>query len=239
MARLLVSVRSAPEAAVAVRAGADIIDVKEPDLGSLGRASTQVWREVRRACPASVPVSVALGELNDWLGNTPPAVPSDSWSGLAFRKLGLAHAPRDWPLRWARLRALTSLSAGPPWVAVAYADWQSARSPSPDAVLEVARETRGFAGVLVDTFSKSGPFHPDDRWAAWADAVRRAGLFLALAGSLDLPAIRTLDRLRPDIVAVRGAACQGGRRGAAIDPDRVAELARCVANLPEKQISHR
>ena len=39
--RLLVSVRNAEEALMAVRGGADIIDVKEPSKGSLGRASVE------------------------------------------------------------------------------------------------------------------------------------------------------------------------------------------------------
>ncbi|MFM7835691.1 MAG: (5-formylfuran-3-yl)methyl phosphate synthase, partial [Planctomycetaceae bacterium] len=37
--RLLVSVRSADEAVVAATGGADIIDIKEPRHGSLGRPS--------------------------------------------------------------------------------------------------------------------------------------------------------------------------------------------------------
>ena len=36
--RLLVSVRSAAEAEIALHGGADLIDVKEPTRGSLGRA---------------------------------------------------------------------------------------------------------------------------------------------------------------------------------------------------------
>ena len=39
MAELLVSVRSADEAKAALAGSADIIDIKEPDHGSLGRAS--------------------------------------------------------------------------------------------------------------------------------------------------------------------------------------------------------
>ena len=52
---------------------------------------------------------------------------------------------------------------------------------------------------------------------------------LAVAGGLDLETIAALDRVAPDIVAVRGAACFDGDRRAAIDPVRVAELARAVA----------
>ncbi len=42
MTRLLVSVRSAAEAEIALSAGADLIDVKEPSRGSLGAADPAV-----------------------------------------------------------------------------------------------------------------------------------------------------------------------------------------------------
>jgi hypothetical protein len=217
---------------LAARAGAAILDVKEPDLGSLGRAPCRVWREVRQTCSASVPVSVALGELTEWLG-AEPMIPRDVWSGISFRKLGLAGVPPDWEARWAEVRARPALAGGPPWIAVAYADWATAGAPHPDAVLEAARAAPEIAGVLVDTSSKTKPFRLDDAWTAWADRVHQAGLLLAMAGSLDLATIRRLDRLAPDIVAVRRAACVDGCREATIDPARVAALARCVAELPQ------
>src|SRR5205807_1071510 len=66
LARLLVSVRSPDEALAAIKGGADIIDVKEPAHGPLGRADAAVWRAVREAVPPSIPVSVALGEWDEW-----------------------------------------------------------------------------------------------------------------------------------------------------------------------------
>src|SRR3954454_6660925 len=88
MTGLLVSVRSADEARAAVAGGATIVDVKEPDRGPLGCAGAATWRAVRRVVPATVPVSVALGELGDW---EEQAIPSTAdWAGLAYRKVGLA-----------------------------------------------------------------------------------------------------------------------------------------------------
>ena len=69
VAQLLVSVRSADEARSALAGGASIIDVKEPDHGSLGPAPWSVWREVYTAVSTAAPISVALGELPDWLGH--------------------------------------------------------------------------------------------------------------------------------------------------------------------------
>jgi uncharacterized protein (UPF0264 family) len=60
--RLLVSVRSAAEVAAAVAGGADIVDAKEPALGSLGAVSGRVLREIAHSLPAGVPLSIAMGD---------------------------------------------------------------------------------------------------------------------------------------------------------------------------------
>ena len=63
MTGLLISVRSAREAEIALCGGADLIDVKEPARGSLGRAKGSVIRDVVLRIAGQVPVSAALGEL--------------------------------------------------------------------------------------------------------------------------------------------------------------------------------
>ena len=222
MAGLLVSVRSAEEATAAVEGGATVIDVKEPNRGPLGMASPKVRRLIREAVPATVPVSVALGELADWSGE------SGSFDGIAFRKIGLATAGRDWRARWSEIRRLASGQAR--WVAVAYADWELARSPRPEEVLEAAAEAQDCSGVLVDTWDKTrpSPLEPSPFWLEWVDMARRSGRFVALAGGLDLHDVMRLAPLQPDLFAVRGAACEGADRRGRVVAERVAELARAT-----------
>lgn len=226
MASLLVSVRSAAEARAAVAGGAGFIDVKEPARGPLGRADYRVWSEVLAAVPPGTPVSVALGELGEWGDETPDPA---RFQGFAFRKLGLAGAGPDWADSWARLRALWG--DGPSWVAVVYADWQDAGAPEPDRVVDAALACDDCAGVLVDTWDKSRPSPVDLSWARRFDRARRGGRLTALAGGLDVPAIARLAPLGADVIAVRGAACAGGDRGAEVSPARVADLARAAAGV--------
>src|SRR3712207_4897772 len=61
--QLLVSVRSAEEAEAALAGGADLIDVKEPRGGSLGRAEDWVLAGVLRRVSGRRPVSAAMGGL--------------------------------------------------------------------------------------------------------------------------------------------------------------------------------
>src|SRR5262249_14206859 len=104
VAKLLVSVRSEAEARAALAGGAAIIDVKEPSLGSLGMASRIIWRRVRRVVPRSTIVSVALGELTDWTASDRIAVPGRSWTGIGYRKVGLAGVGPTWREDWRALR---------------------------------------------------------------------------------------------------------------------------------------
>jgi (5-formylfuran-3-yl)methyl phosphate synthase len=219
---LLVSVRSAEEALEAVRGGASVIDVKEPDRGPLGRATPATWRAVKAVVPPSIPVSVALGELADWT-----AGPVD-YEGISFRKLGLADAGIDWRARWAEVRRLEPGQTR--WVAVAYADWRLAGSPDPFAVLEAAIGADDCSGILIDTWDKTKPtpLAPTVEWGDWVAQARQGGRFVALAGGLDRAEIARLSPLRPDLFAVRGAACQNRDRSGLVRADQVAGLVRAI-----------
>ena len=63
MMKLLVSVRDVGEAQIAIDAGVDLIDLKEPRDGSLGSTSPAVWEAVASLLPDGLPMSIALGEL--------------------------------------------------------------------------------------------------------------------------------------------------------------------------------
>jgi uncharacterized protein (UPF0264 family) len=223
---LLVSVRSAQEAAIALEGGADLIDVKEPLRGSLGAAEPQVWAEVLKVVDGGVPVSAALGELS--VGFHPQVL--ERAAGLDYAKLGLSHCQSvgDWPARW--LEAMSDLPPGVRPVAVAYADWRTAGSPPAEEILPIAARI-GAPYLLVDTFSKSGGGLLDHLSLAEVEALGRSakehGMRLVLAGSLDESAMRRLAPLAAAYFAVRGAACEG-ERTQAIALSRVKRLATIV-----------
>ena len=232
--QLLVSVRNAAEVEAAVAGGADLIDVKEPEAGPLGPADCGVLMEVIAEVAGRRPVSAALGELLDSFWKKPPAVPH-----LAYAKWGLAgfqqHAPLLW--RWQLTHAaqqLAELNPGCRAVAVAYADWQLAAVAGAEEVCAFAVEHRTGA-FLIDTWGKDGSTLLD--WlspreiAGFAECCRVAGVPIALAGSLGLAEIRILAPVAPDWFAVRGAVCQGRRRGSTLDEGKVRGLVDLLAEL--------
>lgn len=229
MTGLLVSVRSAAEARSALAGGASVIDVKEPDRGALGAADVETWRAVLEVVAGRVPVSAALGELfGDGCGPASVHRLATQTAGLAFAKIGLAGAARhhDWQDRWRG--SLDCLPISVATVAVAYADWDRAQAPKPEAVIDVGSRL-GCRIVLLDTFHKEGGHLLDHLpLAEVADLSRRTrahGMSLVLAGSLTRALIPQVLPLAPEFVAVRGAACRENRRGV-VD----AELVRALAN---------
>lgn len=207
---LLVSVRSADEARIALEGGAEVIDVKEPTRGSLGAADAAVVDAVVAAVGGRAPVSVAGGELlarEAWHGDS---------IGVTYAKVGLAGCGvvADWRGRWRAANARLPAHIAP--VAVAYADWRRAVAPPPDDVLAEAIRL-GCPAVLVDTWDKSagGLF---DHWSpgdvAWfCRQTRTCGLAIVLAGSLRIASLDAAVRCAPNLIAVRGAACDGDRNG--------------------------
>ena len=217
--RLLVSVRSAIEASAASAGGADLIDAKDPLAGSLGAVSLDVLREIRAAVDAARPISAALGDATSEAAIERSAF-AFAAAGAAFIKVGFAQVGNKRHATSLISAAVHGAHAGNDGacevVAVAYADADRALSVDPAALVRVAARS-GAAGLLLDTWDKTGPglrsLVTPDELAAFVAEVHRSRLFAALAGKLsadDLPFVR---QAGADIAGVRGAACDGGRAG--------------------------
>ena len=216
MTELLISVRSVGEARIAIAAGCDWVDIKEPARGPLGRAEAATWQAIADECDlAQAPpkLTVALGETIDEVRSSdlPPTV--------ALAKLGPSAlpAPTDAASYAEAVRRVRARFGRCDWATVAYADAASMTTAAAwRVVIDTAAEL-GDAVVLVDTFDKQGP-RLLDRWTL--DDVRRhvelvhaAGLKAAIAGRLRVEELGPLAACGVDVVGVRSAACGGDRMG--------------------------
>ena len=206
MTGLLASVRSAAEAALAVTAGADIVDAKEPSAGALGRVDPAILRAIVRAVAGRCPVSATIGDLDLSPDRVSEAVESASADGADIVKIGVF--PGALEATWAALCPLTR--RGLRIVAVMFADC------APDLVKLSARSAEAkFFGVMLDTADKaSGPLmaHLDRQaLAAFVDRARDLGLRSGLAGSLSIGDISALAPLGSDYLGFRSALTIAGR----------------------------
>lgn len=218
--------------------GCDVLDIKEPDRGSLGMAAVESINEIIEVVASSdfpIPISAALGETADWFNSEAvPAIPV----GLQYVKLGTAGLNHlaDWQAAWMSVRnRFAQKSAGScRWIAVAYADWERADGPAPDAVLSAAAET-GCAGVLLDTYHKDSRTVFDelqpDRLLRLIGEIRERGIIAAIAGSLTIADVPRAVALEPDVIAVRTAACADGERSGSICEKAVRRLRESVTRF--------
>ena len=218
---LLVSVVSAEEAEVALAAGVDLIDVKDPSRGPLGMAHHETVAAVLAVVDGKVPVSAALGEWG------PNALTDAGWHlelPLKFVKWGLSKFPT--PLGSGE-ELLESRRRVPPTtevVLVAYADWEAAKSPPPAELVKLARRVR-YKAFLFDTFQKNGKTLLDHLSVAelteFVESLKRAGIAVAVGGSLKLEQVKALKEVGADWLAVRGGVCAGNLREGTLDAVRL------------------
>ncbi len=208
---LLVSVRNAEEANSAIEGGADIIDVKEPSRGPLGAADLETLQEIAIAVARRKPLSAALGELREAAFN-PPTVSLKEYGWLKFGASQFEN-PTDLRTRW--VRAGKWIGGYSQLVVAAYADYQVAKTISPRQIALELRST--FSIFLLDTFSKSSQSLFDFKSPAvllkLRDEVHAGGAKFAVAGSLKIEHAKMIALFRPDIVGIRGAACDTNRMG--------------------------
>jgi len=231
--RLLVSVRSPEEAVDGVAGGAHIIDAKEPSRGSLGPVDRETAAAIASLVPPHLGLSIALGdpETTAAAARIAAALAPAPRAGGGFVKLGFAGVPTP-DLVEGLLAAVIALVPGDIGVvAVAYADHSLALAATPSDVTRAAASA-GARGVLLDTWAKEGPTLLERLSSAqlrdWVDAGRQAGLLTAVAGGLEARTFPSAMAAGPDILGVRGAACDRGR-GGQVSRARVAGLRSVIA----------
>lgn len=223
MTGMLASVMSVAEATLAVEAGADIIDLKDPSRGALGALDARIAADVVETVGSFAATSATIG---DFPAMEPQAVQAAAEAtarlGVRYVKIGFWGSPRD----IACAQALAPLAARARLVAVLFADLPQA----PDLLDRLA--AAGFTGVMYDTADKrAAPLRRLKTETELALFVRRShglGLLCGLAGKLRLADIPALLALRPDYLGFRGALCAAGDRAGHLDAGALSAVRAAV-----------
>lgn len=220
MMRLLASVTSVDEAAMALEGCADIIDLKNPQEGALGALPLQTIQNIVDFVGGRSPVSATIGDLPMQPSIVVDRVRKTADSGVDIVKIGLfGHAGHS--------ECIDALAAyaqnGIRIVAVLFADDQ------PDFNVLPRLAQAGFYGVMLDTVDKkAGRLTDCLSQAALRNFLlsgRKLGLVTGLAGSLRIDDVQVLAPLAPDYLGFRGGLCLYGDRNAAFDRMRLKRIA--------------
>lgn len=219
---LLASVATLDEMRVALAAGVDILDLKNPAEGALGAWAPQalveavaLWRAA--GAPGSLSATVGDHPLEPDVLRT--AAARTAAAGVPLVKIGFALA--DGAALPGVLEALRPLARETRLIAVLFAD------QAPDLAAVPLFATAGFHGVMLDTADKAAggllAHLPAETLARFVAAARAEGLLTGLAGSLKMADIAPLAALWPHYLGFRGALCAEGRTSA-LDPHRLAAV---------------
>src|ERR1700747_3705040 len=176
------SLTGVEEAELAVRHGADIIDLKSADsaFGAVAPSAIRAtvdWMARRR------PVSAVAGELEMEPDAIAGAVTAIADAGADYIKVALYPDRR----REACVRALVPLARRTSLIGVMFADHGA------DESFVALMAESGFAGAIIDTANKGGGRLLDLMNIAavgrFVQAARTSGLMAGLAGSLEPPDI--------------------------------------------------
>jgi hypothetical protein len=250
---LLISVRSPEEIELVCSRPVAWIDLKDPDLGPLGRPSLNSLHAFRNKlsqhqgqCSSSetssrfpTPAtsasnsqqrhwSVAGGELKDWdIDADQPYLEALGDSGAI--KWALAHCDADpnWQTKVNELaRRLPRRDQA---ILVHYADHAAVNAPNWHATLQATRQLN-LKYLLIDTAIKDGrtliDYYSLPGLTDMIAGASKWGIDVAIAGSIPLDSIPSLANVGAAWIGVRGAVCSGKSRSSTISPEK---LDRAVA----------
>jgi len=228
MTLLLASVRDRAEAEMAIGAGADIIDLKDPSNGALGALSPRTIAACVDHIAGRAPVSATIGDLPLEGKVVREAITGTAGLGVDYVKVGIF--PGSGAARC--LRQLEPEAARVRLILVLFAD----AMPEFDAVDIAARI--GGQGVMFDTLGKTSGSLPDHityiALAGHIAAAKAEGLIVGVAGSLRAKHVPGLVALEPDLIGFRGAFCLEGDRGKSLDASRLSAIRALIPKSPRR-----
>jgi uncharacterized protein (UPF0264 family) len=230
MTGFLASVTNVGEARIALEAGVDIIDLKNPVQGALGALPIATIEQIVHFVDGRAPISATVGDLPMQPTILSRAIEAIAATGVDIVKIGFfgktGHAECA--------RSLAHITRSEKIIAVMFADQK------PDFTLLPLFADSGFYGVMLDTADKTAGGLRS--WLSEADlqgfvsAARTYGLLTGLAGSLRKADIPLLVSLEADYLGFRGALCADDKRKSTIDPERVTAIYNIVAQTQQPYV---
>ena len=225
--KLLISPRSLEEARKVITGGANIVDIKNPAEGSLGAGSPRLIHAVKELTENRVEISAALGDISVWMpGTIGLAAYGAMQAGANYVKMGALNLSEQQATDTAKA-CVEALNGGCSMVIAGYADASRVNGLSPLKIPQIAASTRADI-AMIDTAIKDGRGLLDNmsttKLRKFVEQAHSLGLEAALAGEVKIEEVEVLASLEVDIIGIRSAACEGGRRDASISEEKVREL---------------
>ena len=218
MTQLLISVKNVKETLVALDAGVDIIDLKDPDNGALGALDVDTSTNILQAISGATIVSATVGECHASLSDLIFDIRTRVEIGADIVKIAVSELfyGADFLIEISKLT-----NEGIKIVAVFFAD------ESIDLNLLKKSQQMGFFGAMLDTKYKQQnllqSFTTSDL-QIFTQKCNQHQLQYGFAGSLKSQDIENLMKFNPTYIGFRGGVCENNIRKSALSPRKVLEV---------------
>jgi uncharacterized protein (UPF0264 family) len=216
--KILISSKNRSEAIEAQKGGAEIIDVKNPEEGSLGASFPWIIKDIIDYLPKDIETSCTIGEMPSYPGSISLAARGAASIGVDYIKAGLfgLNSPKNAvKLMKKVVRAIKDYDSKINFVLVGYADSEKVDSIDPLFIPQIAKKVSADV-VMIDTAIKNGQSTFDlittTKIKQFIEVAKKYKLKTALAGSLKRHDFGKIALLNPDIIGIRGAACSNNDR---------------------------
>ena len=215
----MVSPIDVEEAKTTIEGGADIVDVKNPLEGSLGANFPWVISDIQKLVKKhNREISATMGDFPNLPGTASLAALGLANCNVDYIKVGLK-GPKSrkdaiYLMRQIR-KSVDNYNDKIKVVVAGYADNKRFGTIDPLLIPEIAIESDANV-AMVDTGIKDGKslfdFMTYDQIASFVKKGSKNGILIALAGSIRREHLPKLKNFNPDIIGLRGAACEANDR---------------------------
>lgn len=228
MTQLLISVKNLAETQLALDAGVDIIDLKDPNVGALGALGLQETAHIVALIDGVAIVSATAGEHHASLDELVQAIEARAEIGVDIVKIAVSPLfdDKEFIVEMAKLTIV-----GIKIVAVFFADTELDLS-----LLEKLRKI-GFYGAMLDTQGKMNDLLHVQSKTSLREYVLQCdnfGLKSGLAGSLKLQYIESLAEINPTYIGFRGGVCENYARTSQLSIKKVMEVKNMLCQHNKK-----
>ena len=224
MTQLLISVKNVAEALIALDAGADIIDLKDPSIGALGALDAVLSLQIVHAINGRAIISATIGEQHASLNALIASIEARAKLGVDIIKIAVPKFFNE-PEFLLEITQLTN--NGIKIVAVLFAD-----EPIELSLLDKCQQM-GFFGALLDTNNKQQNLLQVQSQGDLQMFTQKCNLHqlqYGFAGSLRPQDIADLINFNPTFIGFRGGVCENNLRISVLSRSKVLEVKKCCTN---------
>ena len=229
MSKILASIKDLSEAKILMDTDIDIIDLKDPSKGALGRLKKNDIEIIVNFINKKKLTSSTVGDLPNDKELISKNVNEISLTNVDFIKIGVYN--NDY------IKTLCNIKSSKKLIAVFFAD---RFLPTKDEIRDL--KNSGFSGVMVDTSNKkSGNLFNHVTYSQinnFLTVAKNINLLTGIAGSINKTHIGEIIKLNPNYMGFRGALCENNTiRSSNISVINVNNIVKLVKNYKNIPIS--